>query len=312
VQATYPVNGGEQTTTTATRLTISVDRHTVIEKRIDNAPTGLTLITLEGGQLASVLDTFSGGAHCCFASTVAIATGSSDGLIVTRDFGNPGYSFMKAADGSGYVFRTGDNRLAYAFSSFAGSTFPLMIWSFRDGDFKDVTREYPAALANDAGRHWAEFMNDAKDSTAPHSALVAYLADEYRLGAGPAAWKKVVAATSGDDTFHEQALSWLSASGYVGAAPQVSTSPVPQQPDPPRDDARADLTFHGFTCKASCAGHERGYRWAEQHSIDDARTCYSGRRLSNPAYSSFSEGCEAYVDETTGAQPLDPADRYGE
>ena len=30
---------------------------------------------------------------------------------------------------------------------------------------------------------------------------------------------------------------------------------------------------------------------------DDPHTCYSGHRLSDPSYVSFSERCEAYVDE---------------
>jgi hypothetical protein len=311
VQAVYPVVGGEGTTDRATRLTVTVNRHTAIDKRVDNAPTGLVLLTLERGQVATILDTFSGGAHCCFSSTVAAATPRGDGIVVTKDFGNPGYSLMKSADGSGYVFRTGDDRLAYAFSSFAGSTFPIVIWSFRGGSFTDVSREYPAALANDAAQHWNEYLNDAKGNTAPHSALVAYLADQYRLGAGPAAWKKFVAATDGDDQFHVQALVWLNRAGYVrGSVPQASPAAVSLHPNVGAEQTRSPLRFHGFICKGSCAGHERGYLWAEEHEIDDPHNCYSGPRLSNPENSSFSEGCEAYVDETTGAEPLDPTARY--
>jgi|ERR1700729_962665 len=64
-------------------------------------------------------------------------------------------------------------------------------------------------------------------------------------------------------------------------------------------------TFHGFTCTEDCSGHEAGYEWAEQHDIDDPHTCYTGPRLSNPDNRSFSEGCEAYVDNSTGAARLD-------
>jgi hypothetical protein len=50
--------------------------------------------------------------------------------------------------------------------------------------------------------------------------------------------------------------------------------------------------------------------WAEEHDIDDPQTFYSGPCLSNPEYESFSEGCEAYVDDSTGATRLDPDERY--
>lgn len=93
-------------------------------------------------------------------------------------------------------------------------------------------------------------------------------------------------------------------SGGAGSE-QSSTSSVP----PPAYNAPA--TFHGFACEEySCVGHRRGYEWAEEKGIDNPHTCYSGPRLSNPNMSSFSEGCEAYVDDSTGASPLDPSDRY--
>ncbi len=83
-------------------------------------------------------------------------------------------------------------------------------------------------------------------------------------------------------------------------------TPQPSAPAPPQVDS-----FHGFSCKGTCEGHQRGYDWAEKHQIDDPHACYSGPRLSNPNNESFSEGCEAYVDDSTGAARLDPEERYG-
>jgi hypothetical protein len=33
-----------------------------------------------------------------------------------------------------------------------------------------------------------------------------------------------------------------------------------------------DRTYARFNCTVECSGHEAGYRWAEQHSIDDEKT----------------------------------------
>jgi hypothetical protein len=53
-------------------------------------------------------------------------------------------------------------------------------------------------------------------------------------------------------------------------------------------DATGGDDFHGFTCLESCAGHEAGWRWAEEHSIGDAAEC-DGNSWS------FIEGCVAYA-----------------
>jgi hypothetical protein len=46
-----------------------------------------------------------------------------------------------------------------------------------------------------------------------------------------------------------------------------------------------DRTYAGFNCTVDCSGHEAGYRWAEQHSIDDEDYCPDGDS------ESFYEGC---------------------
>jgi len=51
-----------------------------------------------------------------------------------------------------------------------------------------------------------------------------------------------------------------------------------------------DRTYAGFNCTVDCSGHEAGYRWAEQHSIDDEDYCPDGDS------ESFHEGCIAYVE----------------
>src|SRR5260370_1073509 len=50
-----------------------------------------------------------------------------------------------------------------------------------------------------------------------------------------------------------------------------------------------DRTHARFNCTVDCSGHEAGYRWAEQNSIDDEDYCPDGDS------ESFHEGCIAYV-----------------
>jgi hypothetical protein len=103
-----------------------------------------------------------------------------------------------------------------------------------------------------------------------------------------------------------------SSSSSATSAPSGAPAAVAPSPDDSSatNASNGTLTFHGFPCKGTCLGHERGYEWAQEHDIDDPHTCYTGPRLSDPANESFSEGCEAYVDDSTGVAPMDPDERY--
>ena len=48
--------------------------------------------------------------------------------------------------------------------------------------------------------------------------------------------------------------------------------------------------FHGYRCTVDCSGHEAGYKWAEEHDIDDPDDC-DGKSQS------FIEGCRAWAEE---------------
>jgi hypothetical protein len=220
--ATYPVtdynNGGMQ----ATRFHVLFGASTVADKLIDTEPIDLRVATLEGRKIVVLLDTFTGGAHCCFETTIADAKGVAGPTIVTNDWGNPGYALMISKDRSGYVFRTADDAMAYAFSSFAASRFPIRIVEYRTDDFIDVTNEYKTLVENDAASQWKEYLTDASSGAAPESALVAFLADEYRLGLQDSGWKRVRASYGSDAIFENRARSWLEKNGY-----KVSPAPPP-------------------------------------------------------------------------------------
>jgi hypothetical protein len=102
----------------------------------------------------------------------------------------------------------------------------------------------------------------------------------------------------------------MSVIGIALAGIGTPTCIIPNGDNPARETRASQPRFHGFACTVDCSGHEAGYRWAQAHAIDDPHTCYSGPRLSNTANESFSEGCEAYVDDSTGVAPLGPSERH--
>ncbi len=108
-----------------------------------------------------VLDLYSEGAHCCSIGQVFSYSQSSGTYLGSeRNFGDPGYGIRVL--GGQYRFITADDRFAYAFTDYAASGLPLEIMSFSQGQFQDVTRDYPSLVAKDA-RVWMK----AFDSIAP-------------------------------------------------------------------------------------------------------------------------------------------------
>lgn len=55
-------------------------------------------------------------------------------------------------------------------------------------------------------------------------------------------------------------------------------------------ESQENPSFGGYPCTADCSGHEAGYQWAEEKSIDDPDDC-SGNS------DSFVEGCKAFAEE---------------
>src|SRR5438128_1379906 len=48
---------------------------------------------------------------------------------------------------------------------------------------------------------------------------------------------------------------------------------VADQNDNEEDSDAETKYFHGYRCIDDCSGHEAGYKWAEEHDIDDVDQC---------------------------------------
>lgn len=88
----------------------------------------------------------------------------------------------------------------------------------------------------------------------------------------------------------------------VQTPPTVESSPATEPSDssaPPQNRP----SFEGDPCTSDCSGHEAGYKWAEEHGIDDENDCETAGETSNSP--SFAQGCRAYVREN---EPSDQTD----
>jgi hypothetical protein len=141
-----------------------------------------------------VVDLFTGGAHCCSYSLINGYSAATGGYVRLRHvWGNAGY-VLKDLDRDGvFEFLSGDDRFAYAFSSYAESRFPPQIWHYKGGRLIDVTRRFPKLVRKDARLIVRSLPKYRRQHLDLRGFLAAYQADNYLLGHRQAArgWKQL-------------------------------------------------------------------------------------------------------------------------
>jgi hypothetical protein len=216
---TYPIKNDS-------RFRVTDGGRVVIDMIGGNMPRDMRFARLEGAQNVVLLDMFSGGAHCCFSTALANPSDRAH-PFAEIEWRNIPYTLIPSARGNGSVFLSADDTGAYDFSSYADSRAPIRILSYRNARFIDVTNEYPNLIENDAAAQWRGYtqrQSNAKDDVqGPRPPLVAYIADEYRLGRGEEAWDRARASYGRSRAFYAAARAWLSDQGYT-QIPQIAAT----------------------------------------------------------------------------------------
>jgi subtilisin-like proprotein convertase family protein len=142
------------------------------------------------GEPEVVVDFYWGGVHCCFYTDVYRYVPRLRTYRPTVGFwGNLSARLVDLGLDGRPEFRTADNRFAYAFTSFAGSAFPLRILRFDHGRFVDVTRRFPRLVRRDAAALYWSYRSALRGRDPDvRGILAAWLADQYLLGRGPSGW----------------------------------------------------------------------------------------------------------------------------
>jgi hypothetical protein len=135
------------------------------------------------GEPEVIVDAWSGGAHCCEIAHLLWWDGTRY-RAVDHNFADPGYKLRDVLGNGRLQFLTADPRLEYVFSSFAGSGFPVAVWSFANGRFSDVTSNAPRKLIRRDAAVWyrAWVKSRGKPGVESLGVLAAWAADQYRLG----------------------------------------------------------------------------------------------------------------------------------
>jgi hypothetical protein len=129
-----------------------------------------------------ILDTYTGGAHCCYESFIVLTDGGHAGRTISHLWGDPGYKLISHA--GTVAFRTADDHFAYEFTSFAGSGLPIEIDEIGpNGRLNNITNTRPDLIAADAKIYWKAYTSErGKPDSDVRGVVAAWCADQYRLG----------------------------------------------------------------------------------------------------------------------------------
>ena len=134
------------------------------------------------GEPEVLVDTFSGGAHCCVTARLLTwdGTGYQPKDIEYRDVS---YT-LRDADADGRLELVGyDPRFSSVFTAYAASAFPPQVLQVEKGATVDVTRKFPKLVRADAKLRLRD-LRKARRGDDVRGVLAAYVADQYLLGRG--------------------------------------------------------------------------------------------------------------------------------
>jgi hypothetical protein len=150
----------------------------------------LKVADLDGdGEPEVLVDSFSGGAHCCLTARLLTFNGTG---YTPNDFnyGDVGYQ-LKDLEGDGRPELVGyDPIFSGAFTAFAGSAFPPLVLHVDRGKFTDVTKRFPSLVRKDATARLKD-LRKAKRGDDVRGILAAYVADRYLLGQASVATREL-------------------------------------------------------------------------------------------------------------------------
>ncbi|MGB3308600.1 MAG: hypothetical protein WBG32_04925 [Nodosilinea sp.] len=156
---------------------------------------GIELMDLDSdGTPEVVVQTFTGGAHCCLAITTYTW---QDEQFTPTYFGyldGGGGEFIDLNSDGLMEFVTLDNAFFYTFSSYAGSYPPSVILTYDNGEYRDTTPQFTNYLEDmAAGMRFTIEDPEFADRGDKNGVLAGYVAQSIRLGDYRDAWLYMLA-----------------------------------------------------------------------------------------------------------------------
>lgn len=150
------------TNTYTTVLKVYDDGDLIFKKNYEQYISGIKEYDLNNdGKKEILIDSYSGGAHCCY--TLYTGNFSNEKFILTDSlFLGNGFYEVKDIDNNGKSeLECSNDMFAYAFTNYAETVFPTMVYRYEKGKLIEVTSEYKNLIRNELDK----FLKDIKEIT---------------------------------------------------------------------------------------------------------------------------------------------------
>lgn len=151
---------------------------------------GIELMDLDSdGTPEVVVQTFTGGAHCCLATTTYTWQNEQFNPVYFGYLDGGGGEFKDLNNDGLMEFVTFDNAFLYSFSSYAGSYPPSVILTYDNGEYHDTTPQFTNYLEDTAaGMRFTVEDPEFDDRGDKNGVLAGYVAQSIRVGRYREAW----------------------------------------------------------------------------------------------------------------------------
>ncbi len=139
-----------------------------------------------------VLESYSGGAHCCVDVLAAFAE-DTNWRVLSLGMFDGGGGLIRDADGDGlFELVTPDNAFLYAFGCYACTTAPLRVLTIRGGRVVDLSAEDRFVPIHRAHLARLEARAQSHGDFASNGFLAGWVASKIRIGEGADAWRRML------------------------------------------------------------------------------------------------------------------------
>ena len=150
------------TSTYSTTLKVYYDGDRIFKGNYEQYIAGVKEYDLDNdGKKEVLFEAYSGGAHCCF--TLYAAKFHKGKFILTDSlFLGNGYYEVKDLDNNGKLeLECSNDMFAYAFTNYAETKFPTMIYKYDNGILTNATSDYKSLIRKEQDI----FLNELKEMT---------------------------------------------------------------------------------------------------------------------------------------------------
>jgi hypothetical protein len=141
-------------------MDVSRDKEVTFQWLDENRVESIAAVDIKGnGEKSILINTFTGGAHCCFILYIAEMNNGKLTFTDTISWGDSYYE-SKDLDNDGKMELVGSYvGMAYEFTSFAGSQFPILIYGYKNGRVQEVNADFKKFVYEDIEEFKKELMS---------------------------------------------------------------------------------------------------------------------------------------------------------